>query len=137
MPVIFIACAGDALAEFGVEELGDRGLVVRDAAVLLDGDDDVAEHLGDGGLDPAVGEFVFSLGAGAAGGGRVLVLLPEAHVVLERLALADGVADGRALEVERGGADVPAAVDFAEDVLGGHAHVFEEDFVEHVRCPRC
>ena len=106
--------------------------MVRHSAFRLDGDHSVAEHLCDRRLDPAVRELGFHGVAFCHHRAVILVRLPVTHVVLQCLPLADGVADGAAFEVQHCGADVPAAVHLAEDVPGGHAHVFEENFVEGV-----
>ena len=44
----------------------------------------------------------------------------------------DDAVDAGALEVERGGGDVPAAVQLADEVVAGDADVLEEDLVERV-----
>src|SRR6185436_16750361 len=49
---------------------------------------------------------------------------------LDVLARGDAAADAGAFEVERRGADVPAAVLIADAVLRRHADVVEEDLVE-------
>ena len=54
------------------------------------------------------------------------------EVALDALAQPDRRADGGALEVEGGGAYIPAPVHLTHDVARGHAYVLEEHLVEVV-----
>ena len=122
----------EADVKFAREELGDRRFLVRDLAAFLHGDDAVADERFDLGFDGAVGEFdadCRGCGYRAATGLRIA---REFGQVLHDELVGDAGGDAAALEIERGGGEVPAAVLFAEELGGRDAHVFEVDLVEFV-----
>ena len=63
---------------------------------------------------------------------EVRIVVDYVHQAVQGPSRGDRSADVRTFEIEQRHADVPAAVDFADDVAGGHAHVFEVDLVEVV-----
>ena len=125
------ARARDGLPDLGDEQLRRRGLVIGEQPPVLHRDDAEREVVANLRLDVAVGE----LRPHRRREPGLRLALVRAQVVaqdLEAVAQRDRAGDVRTLVVEQRHPHVPAAVDLAEHVVGGGAHVLEEGLVEAV-----